>query len=53
MSGGVKRVRETCVVTKVTNYMYSSNTYCKSREMMEMNGQDSAKCRKVKKKGHR
>ena len=37
-------------MTKVTHYMYSCDTCCKSREMMEMDGIDSAKCRKVKKR---
>ena len=46
MSGVVKRVLETCDVTKVTYYMYSYDTCCKSRERMEIDGQDSAKCQK-------
>ena len=33
-------------MTKVTYYMYSCDTYCKIREMMEMDGLDSAKCQK-------
>ena len=33
-------------MTKVTYNMYSCDTYCKIREMMEMNGLDSAKCQK-------
>ena len=35
-------------VTKVTHNMYSSDTCCMSRERMEMDGRDSAKCRKSK-----
>ena len=37
-----------CEVTKVTYNMYSYDTSCMSREMMEMDGRDSAKCRKSK-----
>ena len=37
---------------KVTYYMYSCNTCCKIREMMEMDDLDSAKCQKIKKRGH-
>ena len=33
-------------MTKVTHYMYSCDTCCKSREMMEKDGLDSAKCQK-------
>ena len=33
---------------KVTYYMYSCDTCCKIREMMEMDGLDSAKCQKKK-----
>ena len=36
-------------MTKVTYYMYSCNTCCKIREMMEMDGLDSVKCQKSKK----
>ena len=50
MSGTLKRVLETCDVTKVTHYMYSCDTCCKSREMMEMDGLDSAKCQKSRKR---
>ena len=49
MSNAVKRVLETCDVTKVTYYMYSCDTCCMSREMMKMDGQDSGKCQKIKK----
>ena len=35
-------------VTKVTHNTYSCDTCCMSREMMEMDGRDSAKCRKSK-----
>ena len=38
----------TCDVTKVTYNMYTCYTCCMSREMMEMDGRDSAKCRKSK-----
>ena len=38
----------TCNVTKVTYNMYSCDTSYMSREMMEMDGRDSAKCRKSK-----
>ena len=33
-------------MTKVTSYMYSYDTCCKIREMMEMDDLDSAKCQK-------
>ena len=43
------RCHETiCDVIKVTYYMYSCDTCCMSREMMEMDGLDSAKCKKSK-----
>ena len=35
-------------MTKVTYKTYSCDTYFMSREMMEMDGRDSAKCRKSK-----
>ena len=35
-------------MTKVTYNTYSCDTYFMSREMMEMDGRDSAKCRKSK-----
>ena len=38
----------TCDVKKVTYDMYSCDTCCMSREMMEMDGRDSAKCKKSK-----
>ena len=53
MSGAVKWVCETCDVTKVTYYMYSCDTCCKSREMIEMNGRDCAKCQNSEKRGHK
>ena len=31
-------------MTKVTYYMYSCDTCCKIREMMEMNGRECVKC---------
>ena len=40
--------KTTCDVTKVTYNTYSCDTCCMSREIMEMDGQDSAKCRKSK-----
>ena len=42
-----------CDVTKVAYKMYSCDTYFMSREMMEMDGRDSAKCPNSGKKGHR
>ena len=39
-------------VTKVTYNMYTYYTCCMGREMMEMDGRDSAKCRKSKALGH-
>ena len=36
-------------MTKVTYYMFYCDTYCKIREMMEMDGLDSAKCQKSRK----
>ena len=36
-------------MTKVTYYMYSCDTCCKRKEMMEMKGLDSAKCQKFRK----
>ena len=40
-------------VTKVTYNMYSCVISCMGREMMEMDGRDSAKCRKSKAWGYR
>ena len=40
-------------VTKVTYNMYSCYTSCMSREMMEMDGRDRAKCQNSGKKRHR
>ena len=37
-----------CDVTKVTHNVYSSDTCCISRERMEMDSPDNAKCRKSK-----
>ena len=37
-------------MTKVIYYMYSCDTCCMSREMMEMNGRDCAKCQNSEKK---
>ena len=36
-------------MTKVTYYMYSCDTCCKIREMMEMNDLDYVKCQKSRK----
>ena len=38
----------TCDVTKVTYNMYSCDTCCMSRDRMEMDDLDSAKCQKSK-----
>ena len=46
---GIGYCKTTCDVTKITYNMYSCDTYCMSREMMEMDGRDSAKCQKSKK----
>ena len=35
-------------MTKVTYYMYSCDTCCMIREMMEMNSRDCAKCQNPK-----
>ena len=40
--------KTTCDVTKITYDMYSCDTSCMSRDMMEMDGRDSAKCQKSK-----
>ena len=40
----------TCDVTKVTYNMYSYDISCMSREMMEMDGQDRAKCHKSRRR---
>ena len=40
----------TCDVKKVTYNMYSCDICCMSREMMEMDGRDCAKCRKSKRR---
>ena len=37
-------------MTRVTYYMYSCDTCCMSRERMEMDGRDNAKCQKIKKR---
>ena len=39
-------------MTKVTYYMYSCDTCCMSREMMEMNDRNCAKCQNSEKMGH-
>ena len=39
-------------MTKVTYYMYSCDTCCMIREMMGMNGLDSAKCQKSREGTH-
>ena len=38
---------------KVTYYMYSCDTCCKIREMMEMDDLDSAKCQNQDKMRHK
>ena len=40
--------KTTCDVTKVTYNIYSCDTCCMSREMMAMDGRESAKCQKSK-----
>ena len=40
--------KTTCYVKKVTYNLYSCDTGFMSREMMEMDGRDSAKCQKSK-----
>ena len=47
---GVRCRKTICDVTKVTYNMYSYDTCCMSREMMEMDGLDSAKCQKSKRR---
>ena len=42
--------KTTCDVTKVTYNMYSCDTYCMNREMMETDGQDCAMCQKFKRR---
>ena len=37
-------------MTKVTHYMYSCDTCCMSREMVKMDGLDSAKCQKSRRR---
>ena len=37
-------------MTKVTHYIYSCDTYCMSREIMEIDGLDSAKCQKSRRR---
>ena len=37
-------------MTKVTYYMYSCDTCCNIRDKMKMDGRDSAKCQKIKKR---
>ena len=37
-------------MTKVTNYLYSCDTCCMSRERMEMDGLDNAKCQKSRRR---
>ena len=50
MSSVIKRILETCDVTKVTYCMYSYDTCYKIREMMEMDSLDSAKCQKSRRR---
>ena len=44
--------KTTCDVTKVIYNMYCYDTFYKIREVMEMNDQDSVKCRNSEKRGH-
>ena len=44
--------KTTCDVIKVTYNMYSCYTSCMSREMMETDSRDGAKCQNWGKKGH-
>ena len=37
-------------MTKVTHYMYSCDICCMSRDMMEMDGLECAKCQKSKRR---
>ena len=41
---------KTCDVTKVTYNMYSCDTCCKIREIMEMDSLDSTKCKKSRRR---
>ena len=47
-ASSIKCRKTKCEVTKVTYNMYTCYTCCVSREVMEMDGRDSAKCRKSK-----
>ena len=40
-------------MTKVTYYMYSCDTCGKTREVIEMEGRDCAKCQNQEKRGHK
>ena len=42
--------KTTCDVEKVTYNVYSCDTCCMSREMMEMDGLDSTKCQKSRRR---
>ena len=42
----IKCRKTTCDMTKVTYNMYSCDTCCMSREMIEMDDLDRAKCQK-------
>ena len=47
-ASSIERRKMTCDVTKVTYNMYTSYTCFIGRYMVEMDGRDSAKCRKSK-----
>ena len=47
---GIRCRKATCDMTKVTYCIYSCDTCCMSREMMKMDGLDSAKCQKSKRR---
>ena len=46
---GIGCRKTTCDLKKVTYNMYSCDTYCMSRERVEMDGRDSAKSQKSRK----
>ena len=47
---GIRCRKTTCDVKKFTYNMYSCDTCCMSREMMDMDGLDSAKCQKSRRR---
>ena len=52
-ASGIRCRKTTCDVTKVTYNMYSCDTCCKIREMMEMDSRDSVNCQKSREGIHR